>query len=113
MVGLISQPLRFTSPFNRLADSFDGLRKTLTMFVVYILKSLKDPKRHYVGITVDLERRLKEHNNKQSVYSSLYAPWEIETFVTFRSKVLAEEFERYLKTGSGNTFLRRRLLGAK
>ncbi len=83
------------------------------MYIVYILKSLKDPKRHYVGITEDLERRLKEHNTKQSVYSSVYAPWELETFVTFKNRVLAEEFERYLKTGSGNTFLRRKLIGAK
>lgn len=83
------------------------------MYVVYILKSLKDPKRHYVGITANLERRLKEHNNKQSVYSSVYAPWGLETFVTFKNRILAEEFECYLKTGSGNTFLRRRLIGAK
>ena len=83
------------------------------MYTVYILRSLKDSKRHYVGITQDLERRLKEHNNKQSVYSSVYAPWELETFVTFKNITLAESFERYLKTGSGNAFLRKRLIGAK
>ena len=83
------------------------------MYIVYILKSLKNPKRHYIGITQDLERRLKEHNNKQSVYSSIYAPWELETYVVFRGKVLAENFETYLKHGSGNAFLRKRLIEAK
>ena len=83
------------------------------MHIVYILKSLKDPKRHYVGITSDLERRLKEHNNKQSVYSSIYAPWELETYIVFKDKTLAEDFEKYLKHGSGNALLKKRLIGAK
>jgi predicted GIY-YIG superfamily endonuclease len=81
--------------------------------IVYILKSLKDPKRHYIGITVDLERRLKEHNSKQSSYSSVYAPWELETYVVFKDRSLALDFERYLKHGSGSAFLKKRLIGAK
>jgi len=83
------------------------------MYTVYILRSLKDSKRHYVGITKDLERRLKEHNNKQSVYSSIYAPWELETYIVFKDKTLAENFERYLKHGSGNALLKKRLIRAK
>ncbi|MCX5700464.1 MAG: GIY-YIG nuclease family protein [Candidatus Omnitrophica bacterium] len=83
------------------------------MHIVYILKSLKDPKRHYIGFTQDLERRLREHNNKQSVYSSVYAPWELGTYIVFRSKVLAKDFEKYLKHGSGNAFLKKRFIEAK
>jgi predicted GIY-YIG superfamily endonuclease len=83
------------------------------VYTVYILRSLKDTKRHYIGITVNLEKRLKEHNNKQSTYSGIYAPWKLETCIVFKDKILAENFEAYLKHGSGNAFLKKRLIGAK
>jgi len=83
------------------------------MHIVYILKSLKEPKRHYIGITTDLKKRLKEHNNKQSTYSSIYASWELETYIVFKDKTLAESFEVYLKHGSGNALLKKRFIRAK
>ncbi|MFH1359580.1 MAG: GIY-YIG nuclease family protein [Candidatus Omnitrophota bacterium] len=83
------------------------------MYIVYILKSTKFPERHYVGITQDLARRLKEHNSGDIEYSSRYAPWDVETFVTFRNKRLACDFEKYLKAGSGHAFLKRRLFSEK
>ena len=83
------------------------------MYIVYILRSLKDTKRHYIGFTTDLKERLKAHNNKQSTYSSIYAPWELETYVVFKNKLLAQDFEKYLKHGSGNAFFKKRLVKAK
>ncbi len=83
------------------------------MRIVYILKSLKDPVKHYVGITHNLEKRLKEHNEELSYYTKRYAPWEVETYIVFRSKEAAESFERYLKAGSGQSFLVKRLLPPK
>ena len=80
------------------------------MYIVYILKSIKDSTRYYIGITEDLNRRLPEHNNSMSVYSKRYAPWEIETYISFRNRLLAERFEKYLKAGSGQAFLKKRLL---
>jgi predicted GIY-YIG superfamily endonuclease len=80
------------------------------MLIVYILISLKDPNRYYIGITDDLERRLGEHNRTRSGYSKRYAPWRIETCILFRNERLARAFEKYLKVGSGNAFLRRRLI---
>jgi len=80
------------------------------MYVVYILKSIKDPSRYYIGMTEELNRRLREHNNSKSGYSKKYAPWEIETYISFRSRLLAERFEKYLKAGSGQAFLKKRLL---
>ena len=82
------------------------------MHIVYILKSLKDPKRHYIGITGNLGRRLKEHNNKKSSYSRIYAPWELETYIVFKDKTLAVKFEKYLKHGSGSAFLRKRFISS-
>jgi len=80
------------------------------MQIVYILISKKYPTRYYIGITQDLSRRVKEHNNGDSEYSKKYAPWHLETFITLSSKRKAQELERYLKSGSGFAFLKKRLI---
>ena len=45
------------------------------MKYVYLLESVAQPDRKYVGLTEDFARRLNEHNSKKSPYSSKYAPW--------------------------------------
>ena len=80
------------------------------MHIVYILISKIDPNRIYIGITQDLNRRLGEHNRTTTGYCKRYAPWKIETFVTFENDYLAKEFEMYLKSGSGFAFLKKRLI---
>jgi putative endonuclease len=80
------------------------------MHYVYVLRSTSHPTRYYVGETTNVEQRLKQHNQGNSTYSKRYAPWYIESFVGFRDTKLAKEFELYLKSGSGKTFLRRRLM---
>jgi len=44
------------------------------MHIVYVLLSKKDPQKYYIGITENLDKRLKEHNNLESGYSKIYAP---------------------------------------
>ena len=79
--------------------------------VVYILKSTKELNRYYIGFTNNLDERLKEHNSEECKgYSKRYAPWELETYIVFRNRLLAEKFERYLKVGSGQAFLKKRLI---
>lgn len=80
------------------------------MHIVYILTSKKYPARYYIGTTQNLDRRLGEHNNGGSVYSKRYAPWQLESCIAFRNKELAEGFEKYLKSGSGFAFLKKRLI---
>ena len=77
---------------------------------VYILRSESDPAKHYVGQTEDLEKRIKQHNNGDSAYTNKYKPWIVETHIVFLNKKLAKQFEKYLKTGSGKVFLKRRLM---
>ena len=78
---------------------------------VYILRSKIDLDRIYIGYTTDLEKRLAEHRDpKASAYTRQYAPWELETYVTFNNKELAQQFEIYLKSHSGRAFLRKRLV---
>lgn len=80
------------------------------MHIVYILISEKDPNRYYIGITQDLQKRLKKHNAFENYYSKRYAPWKLETYITFNNKDLAEKFEKYLKIGSGQAFLKKHLI---
>ena len=82
----------------------------MLMHFVYILRSLNNSKRLYVGCTQDIEKRLIEHNRGDGAYSKTYAPWELEAYVAFKDRQVAEEFERYLKSGSGHAFLKKRLL---
>jgi predicted GIY-YIG superfamily endonuclease len=80
------------------------------MHIVYILTSIAYPERCYIGYTTNLKNRLEEHNSEQSVYSKKYAPWHLETYVTFDDELTARRFERYLKEGSGQAFLKKHLL---
>ena len=80
-------------------------------YIVYILISTKDPNRYYIGISQNLNRRLKKHNSGEcNSYSKKYAPWKVETYITFKNKLLAQKFESYLKHGSGHAFLKKRLI---
>ena len=80
------------------------------MHYVYILKSLKVPLKTYIGLTKDLDKRLKEHNSGRDPYTQNGLPWKIETFIGFSDKETAQNFERYLKAGSGQAFMKKRLL---
>jgi putative endonuclease len=79
------------------------------MYYVYLIESDHSPGRRYVGLTSDLRRRLCDHNAGKSPYTAKYKPWRLVTYVAFSSRKKAEEFERYLKSGSGHAFANRRL----
>ena len=80
------------------------------MYTVYILRSVKYPEHLYIGLTTDIEKRLTAHNTDSSTYSKRYSPWELETYISLKDKETAESLERYLKSGSGFAFLKKRLL---
>ena len=79
------------------------------MHYVYLIESLAVAGKRYVGVTSDLKSRLKEHNAGKSAFASPFAPWRLETYVAFTDHRKAEDFERYLKSGSGHAFARKRL----
>lgn len=79
------------------------------MYYVYILQSQKD-KSFYTGFTHDLKAQLKNHNSRKQKYSSQKAPFELFWYCAFRSKKKALDFEKYLKSGSGFAFARKRLV---
>jgi predicted GIY-YIG superfamily endonuclease len=89
----------------------EGGPKYLTMYYVYILKSLKVRDRFYIGLTSNLKRRLNEHDDPSSDnYTYRYLPWKLETYVVFENDSAAKKFESYLKTSSGRTFLKRHFI---
>ncbi|MDL2401566.1 GIY-YIG nuclease family protein [Rhizobium mayense] len=79
------------------------------MKYVYILTSHEFPDCHYVGVTGDLKARLAKHNAKEVPHTSKYAPWSLKTYVAFSDESQAVAFEKYLKSGSGRAFAKKRL----
>jgi predicted GIY-YIG superfamily endonuclease len=78
------------------------------MKYVYLLQSVSVPAQRYVGLTTNLQDRLRAHNDGSSSHTSKYRPWKIVTYLCFEDDGRAAEFERYLKTGSGLTFANKR-----
>ena len=79
------------------------------MRYVYLLQSEAVVGQRYVGVTSDLKQRLADHNAGKSPHTSKYIPWKLVTYVAFSEAQKAETFERYLKSGSGHAFARKRL----
>ncbi|HBP89083.1 MAG TPA: excinuclease ABC subunit C [Nitrospiraceae bacterium] len=79
------------------------------MKYVYFIRSESHPNQSYIGITSDLKRRLAVHNSGGSFHTSKFMPWKLVTYMGFSDVSKALEFERYLKTGSGRAFAKKRL----
>ncbi|HDQ26207.1 MAG TPA: GIY-YIG nuclease family protein [bacterium] len=65
--------------------------------------------KYYIGITEDVEKRLKSHNYGQSAHTLRFKPWKIISYTVFMDDSKAFEFEKYLKSGSGRAFANKHL----
>ena len=74
---------------------------------VYLLRSRSHPEQRYVGLTGDLKKRIADHNVGRSPHTRKHAPWELVVAVHFADRRKAEQFELYLKQGSGHAFANR------
>jgi putative endonuclease len=74
---------------------------------VYILQSINDPERRYIGLAADPVSRLHAHNAGTNPSTARWKPWVIDVCVEFRTEEIAVEFEKYLKSGSGHAFAKR------
>ncbi len=79
------------------------------MYYVYLIQSIKNPDKKYIGYTTNLNERLEKHNSGGSIYTASEKPWELVMHLCFANKSKAIEFEQYLKSGSGNAFAKKRL----
>ena len=73
---------------------------------VYIIRSLKELDRQYIGRTADMASRLASHNAGESPQTARYTPWQVVVLVQFLDERRAAAFERFLKSASGRPFVR-------
>ncbi len=85
-----------------------GTIPKINMFYVYLIQSESYPDRRYIGCTQDIKERLQRHNAGRSSHTAKYIPWKLVTYLAFSDKCKAQEFERYLKSGSGQAFANKR-----
>jgi putative endonuclease len=79
------------------------------MYYVYFLKST-GTRWIYIGTTNNLNRRLAEHNNGKSIFTSKRGPWELIYFEAYKDERDAIAREKSLKNyGSGLGRLKKRL----
>ncbi len=81
-------------------------------FYVYVLESLKDSKR-YIGYTINLKKRIKEHQNSKSFSTKPRLPIKLIYFEDCLDEVDAKRREQYLRTTQGRRFLGLRLKNYK
>ena len=80
------------------------------MTYVYLIERTVQRQQHYVGVTPDLKQRLANHNEGKSPHTRKFKPWHLVAYFGFADEHTAHAFEKYLKTGSGKAFLRKRFL---
>ena len=73
------------------------------MFYVYLIQSEVDSS-FYIGYTSNLELRIKQHNNGESIYSRRKKPWKMVYSEEFENKTFALKRERFLKKQKNKDF---------
>ncbi len=75
-------------------------------YIVYAIKSLID-KRIYVGMTMNIERRLDEHNKGRTRSTKGYKPWILIFSEEVETRNDARKLEKYYKSGCGKEILKK------
>ena len=72
---------------------------------VYVLRSEKDG-RFYVGMTSDVDGRLKEHNSGRTRSTKGYRLWKLFFQESYPDRPTARAREKYLKSGYGKKWIK-------
>jgi putative endonuclease len=75
---------------------------------VYVLRSEKDDG-FYIGYSANLRKRFDEHVTGESFATAHRRPWRLIYYEAYLNQKDALGRERYLKSGSGRTFLKAQL----
>lgn len=75
------------------------------MYKIYAIKSEIDG-RIYVGMAIDVERRVSEHNSGKTRSTKGYKPWKLIYVEVVGERIEARKREKYLKSGSGKEYLK-------
>ena len=74
-------------------------------FIVYAIRS-KTRNYTYIGMSAELEVRIKRHNDGKNKTTRAYAPFYLIYTKPFETRAEARNHEKYLKTGRGRAFLK-------
>jgi len=77
--------------------------------LVYIIQNPRG--KIYIGQTHDVRKRLVDHNESSTGYTSKYRPWKLIYSEKLASRRMAMAREKYLKTGVGRDWIKREVLG--
>lgn len=77
------------------------------MYYTYILKN-EVTNRYYIGYAIDLKNRLKQHSSGKVFSTKSNLNYKLEWYCAFKTEKQAILFEKYLKTGSGIAFMKKR-----
>ena len=83
----------------------------IEMYYVYVLKS-ESNWRFYVGLTINIERRLSEHNKGYTKSTKGFRPWALFFFESFNTRIEARSREKYLKSGIGKEYIKNKWSGS-
>ncbi|OGF99846.1 hypothetical protein A2Y99_03035 [Candidatus Gottesmanbacteria bacterium RBG_13_37_7] len=79
------------------------------MFYTYILFN-NLTSRYYIGFTPNLRNRLKEHFEGKVKCTKSNLHYKLAWYCAFPTRKQATDFEKYLKSGSGIAFMKKRFL---
>ena len=77
-------------------------------YFVYVLRSDKFI-RNYVGFSSNVEKRLADHNNGRTKSTKPFRPWKLLFIESFETKIEALQREKFLKSGQGRDYIKRKL----
>jgi len=82
----------------------------MTIYYVYILKSLKNG-RYYTGHTKDLEKRLIQHNSGETKGNKYWGPFELVYKEEYNNPSEARKREYYIKRQKSRKYIESLILG--
>jgi len=77
---------------------------------MYYVHSLKCNDGYYIGCTDNLKDRLERHQKSQVPATVNRLPVKLDFYFAIGDKYKAFEFEKYLKSGSGQAFINKHLI---
>ena len=75
------------------------------MFIVYVLRSLKNNKRYIGQTSKDVFKRLSEHNRRCNKWTRENGPFRLIRFEEYSLRSEAIKREHFLKSGQGRKWL--------
>ena len=80
----------------------------MSYYFVYVLESKQDQS-WYIGFSTNIKDRLQAHNSGKNLSTRSKRPWKIIYFEGYLDKRDALGREKFLKSGSGHTYLKKQM----